>query len=132
MHAFKQVSITILASLTLLGSGCGKDRDDNRYESPKTVEVEANRDGDFVKVRERDTSELRSRLARIDARIDQLRAKGDEASTKLADDLRVRRDQLAVRLDRASGETETTWDAFKRDVGTTYDKLEREVDDALD
>ena len=132
MLTFKHFSIAILSCATLLGSGCGKDRDDNRYESPKTVDVDVNRDGDFVKVRERDTSELRARMARIDNRIAALRAKGDEASTKLADDLRVRRDQLAVRLDKAGDETATTWDAFKRDVSDTYDKLEREVDDALD
>lgn len=131
MQAFKYISITILSSLTLFGSGCGKDRED-RYESPKTVEVEVNRDGDFVKVRERDTSTLRTRLSRIDDRIAELRAKGDEASSKLADDLRVRRDQLAVRLDRAGEETEARWDGFKRDVNDTFDKLEHEIDDALD
>jgi hypothetical protein len=131
MRAFNSISITILSSLTLLGSGCGKDRED-RYETPKPVEVEVRRDGDFVKVRERDTSELRTRLARLDDRIAQLRAKGDEASSKLADDLRVRRDELAVRLDRAGEETETRWDGFKRDVSDAFDKLEREIDDALD
>lgn len=143
MSTFKHLCIPLLSTLVLSSAAC-RDRDDQRT-SYKPVEVETDRDrtvtppavetrdsdDTFVVTRDRDTSELRVRLSRLDDRIAELRARGDEKATELANSLRVRRDQLAARLDRAGDETSSGWDSFKRDVNDTFDKLEDEIDAAF-
>jgi hypothetical protein len=140
MKAFKYV-LPIVAGLAF-SSAC-RDRDSGYEARPKPVEdpveVEVDKkpaqpaDVDIdVNVRERDTSELRARLSRLDDRIAELRARGTEEASQAADALEVRRDEAAAKLDRAGEEAAATWDNFKAGVKQTFDELERDVDDALD
>lgn len=142
MRNFKHLWLPAFAALLLSGAAC-RDRDD-RYESRKPVEVDKDRvdvdvdkdrvettGDDFRRTRDNYSAELRARLSRIDDKIAELRARGDEKSSEAADALRVRRDQLAERLDRAGEQTVTAWDSFKKDVGGAFDELEREIDEAF-
>jgi hypothetical protein len=137
MRTFKPLWLPVISALLLSGAAC-RDRDD-RYESRKPVDVNVDKDrvevrdpdGDFTRKRDSYTAELRARLARIDDRIAELRARGDETASETAESLRVRRDQLAERLDRAGEQTSTAWDSFKQDVGAAFDDVEREVDAAF-
>lgn len=137
MRTFKHLWIPIASTLLLSTAAC-RDRDD-QSPSYKPVEVDVDRDrpaapdtdDTFTATRDRDTSELRVRLSRLDDRIAELRARGDDKATELANSLRVRRDDLAARLDRAGDETASGWDNFKRDVTDTFDKMEDEIDAAF-
>ena len=136
MRNFKHLWLPVLSTIILGGAAC-RDRDDG-YTREKPVEVEkndrvdVNDDGEFVRVRERDNSELRARLSRLDDKIAELRARGSEEASQTADKLKATRDDLAARLDRAGEQTSSSWDAFKKDVGDAFDKAEHEIDDALD
>jgi uncharacterized coiled-coil DUF342 family protein len=140
MKAIKRLWLPIVAGLVLGGSACGKDRDTVESQKPVDVDVSVDKDRgrasiDIDKndeVIERDRAELRARLSRLDERIDALRSRGSEEAAKAADSLRVRRDELAARLDHAGDETSSRWDTFKKDASDAFDKLEHDVDDALD
>lgn len=152
MKAIK-LMLPILSGLALAVTGCKDDKTD-RYESPKPVEVDVDKDRDRVKAdvdvdkdrmkadvdvddndwkvtRDRETAEMKARLSRIDDRIAELRARGDKKSNEAADKLRIERDELSVKLDRAGVETESRWDEFKRDTANAFDKLEDEIDEAF-
>lgn len=142
MKAIKNM-LPILAALALAGAGCKDDKTD-RYESPKPVEVDVDKDKDRVKadidvdddddwkvVRDRETAEMKARLSRIDDRIAELRARGDQKSSEAADKLRTERDELAAKLDRAGEATESRWEEFKKDTRQAFDELEDDIDEAF-
>jgi len=73
----------------------------------------------------------REKLARMDAQIQQLETKADAKSKKVAADLRVRRNQLAAKIDRASDRTAENWNEFKADVDKNFEEIQNELDKAF-
>ena len=95
----------------------------NRDLNQAQRELGAERD-EFVRIN-------REKLATIDARIAELEAKGDAKSKQLAADLKVRRNELSAKIDRAQDRTSANWAEFKADVDRTYEGLKKDIDDAL-
>jgi hypothetical protein len=62
------------------------------------------------------------------------RASGDAKKRieKSIADMKVERDQLEVKLDKAEAVSEKEWDEFKTDVNKGVDKLRKEVREAID
>lgn len=75
---------------------------------------------------------VRERLARLDAKINDLSAKPDAKSKDAAIALRARRDALAVKLETAPSVTAAQWDDWRKDVDQTFGQIEKDADDALD
>ncbi len=92
----------------------------NRDLNQAKGELDAARD-EFVRV-------SREKLAKIDARIGELEAKGDAKSKSAAADLRIRRNELSARLDRAGDRTNANWQELKADLDTGFDKLQADID----
>jgi chromosome segregation ATPase len=137
-------------SIALIGSvGCRKDeaekvkaaeknvaeqREDIRDEQKdvdKQKQELAGAQHDLAQARAEYDRTARERLAKIDAKIAQLEAKGTEASRKAAADLRVRRDQAAAKLNDIGTRTESNWDSFKAEINRDLDQFEKDVDEAL-
>jgi septal ring factor EnvC (AmiA/AmiB activator) len=136
-------------SVALLGSvGCKKDEADKVKAAEKNVDEQRQDIREEQKDVDKQKQELteakidlaqarteyervtRERLAKIDAKIAQLDAKGDEKSKKAAADLRVRRDQAAAKLNDIGNRTEANWGEFKTDVDRDLTQFEKDVDDA--
>src|SRR6266540_1694724 len=113
-------------SIALVGSvGCRKNEADKVKAAEKNVDEQRQDVRDEQKDVEKQKAELgeaqrdlakaradfdrtaRERLNRIDSKIAQLEAKGDEKSRKAAADLRVRRDQASARLNDINTRTES-------------------------
>ncbi len=81
---------------------------------------------------------VRKDLDALDAEINELQAKADketgEAKTalnKAAEDLRTRRKNLQVQLDRSNDVAEKEWDNFQKEVEEGFGKLREDVKLAL-
>lgn len=85
---------------------------------------------ELAQARERYSVAARQRLANLDTKIHELEASTSPAAKDAAAKLRVRRDELAVRLEAIGSQTQAGWDTFKKDVDTSFDKLEKDVNDA--
>lgn len=109
----------------------GKDVASDRTDLTKHETDLDRANADLTRSKDEYVAAGRERLARIDARINELSARTDAKAHEEAQDLKIRRDELARRLDNASARARTDWDAFKKDVNDGFDKLESDVDDAL-
>jgi hypothetical protein len=121
-----------------LTAACDRaDRDDRgTVEVRKPVETPApaptveQRHFDLQAEREKLSREIEERTAQLDARIDELEKRADEKSRDAAALLRAKRDQARAKLGDLETRTEDTWAAFKRDVQSAWDQLERDVREA--
>ena len=95
----------------------------NRDLAQAKTELSAERD-EFVRIN-------REKLASIDARINELEAKGTAKSKQAAADLKVRRNELSAKIDRAQERTSANWAEFKSDVDRTYEQLKADIDAAF-
>jgi septal ring factor EnvC (AmiA/AmiB activator) len=77
-------------------------------------------------------STVKQKLASVDAKIASLDSKTDAKSKERAAELRMRRNEIAAKLDRAGDQTAARWNEFTTDIGEGLDKLEKDVDKALD
>lgn len=98
-----------------------------------TDEVDRRVDGEGVKAdlaRTRDefVAESKIRLAKIDQRISELRAKGDAKASAAADSLQTQRDKLQMRMDNASSIADDRWEEFKSDASTMFSDIEADLD----
>ena len=64
----------------------------------------------------------------FDARLVELRGRADAKATVAADELQVKRDRLAVKLDSATTRADGAWDELKTDISNGFSTLEQEVD----
>lgn len=119
-----------------------KSRDEVRDQQKDVIEekkdvAEENKDvakakSDLAQARADFARALNEKIAQLNTKIDQLEAKGDAKSKELAADFRARRDAAKARLNEMANTADDKWDAFKSDVSTGWDKLEKDVNDALD
>ena len=75
-------------------------------------------------------AEMSRQLERIDARIAELEAKGDETSRETAARLREHRDQFAARLERLDNEPPARWEHLKDETSDQMQQLQKEADEA--
>lgn len=97
--------------------------------APARLSAPASRMTDeFVQTRDAFEEDMRRRLDRIDARIDELEGRTDAESRDAAARLSEQREQLTSRLDAIDDQTEASWDRYTSDVSNMLDQLERELD----
>lgn len=145
----------ILSTSLVFGMGCKKKEADTESAAEKVQEAKedvkdeakdvANEKKDVVEEQKdvnaakQDLAMARAdfekavneRITALNTKIDQLEAKGDAKSKELAATFRTRRDEAKTRLATIGEKTEANWDAFKTDVGNSWDQLEKDVDDAM-
>lgn len=103
------------------------EREGTDYGKP----TEATDDATFREERTSLSTEMNDRLARLDAKIRELGARGSEETREAADELRVERDRLAAKVGEIGEHTKRGWDRFATDVKHGFADLERKVDDAF-
>ena len=74
---------------------------------------------------------VKDRLAKLDIKIHELEGKADAKAKDALVSLRARRQELSTRVDGIKDHAAADWDAFTKDVDSTFDKLESDVNDAL-
>jgi chromosome segregation ATPase len=145
----------ILSTSLVFGMGCKKKEADTESAAEKVQEakedikdetkdvVEERKDvmeeqkdvnaakQDLAQARAEFETAVNTRIAALDAKITELEKRGDEKSRQLAADFRTRRDQAKTKLATIGEKTSDTWDAFKADVSSGWDQLEKDVNDAL-
>ncbi len=73
---------------------------------------------------------VHARLEKIDAKLKVLAVKSDAKAKELEQKLKARRDVLASKLDGLATQGAEHWDAFKKDVDSSFDSLDHDLDDA--
>jgi small-conductance mechanosensitive channel len=86
---------------------------------------------DLAQARERYSVAAKQRLANIDTKLQQIESKGDASAKDTAAKLRARREEIASRLNQVGTQAEASWDTYKKDVDDSFDKLDKDVDSAL-
>lgn len=81
----------------------------------------------LTKARETYASAVRVRLAKLDATLAKLGEDKDVASKDALVGLRARREQLVTKIGAMSGTAEPAWDAYMRDLDTTFDAIEHDA-----
>jgi hypothetical protein len=87
---------------------------------------------DLAQARERYGVAAKQRLSNLDAKIHQIEMKSDASAKSTATSLRARRDEIASRLDGVTAQSKANWDGYKKDLDDSFDKLDKDVDKALD
>lgn len=77
-------------------------------------------DDDFTHTRAHFQAQMRDRLARLGARIDEL---GDDASVHL----RAQRDQLALEVEKLDERGEMEWDGVRSELERSFTEVEQEL-----
>ena len=141
-----RLRLTLFLAAGLLAGAChDKDRDAPRDQMNSAAE-QARHAGQSMRAQHRDydksrddladarikyTAAAQQRLAQIDADLAQLKARTDVHARMMYADLKVRRDQLAARLDQVNAAAADTWDDFKKGVDDDFTAVEKSLHDAL-
>lgn len=135
----KQRLIAAAASM-LLAIGCKKDSDEKVEQVDKDYASQrrdvARKEGaqalqDLDEARAAFVRAARAKLQEINVRIEQLEAKADAKSKEHAATLRLRRDELARKVDSAQEHAKGDWEQFEADVDRNLDDLRSEIDSAF-
>jgi hypothetical protein len=126
--------LMLVLILAAAATGC-RERADmdaaDRVVVPKATEATETADEDFEVSRTTYQVQARDRLARIDARLRELSARGEAKAEAAAQELRVQRDRLAAELDRAGDQAKPHWDRFETRMRRAFDDLENRIDAAF-
>ncbi len=136
----KLISILALSGCLLGPAGCKDEQPNSRAETHDQTETHDQAAGrEFEQARRSFVASARHRMAQLDEKIADLRARGaaesEEARGRLdraIDDLKDERADIERRLDRAETESKDGWDRFKTDVSRGIDDLERAYNGLLD
>jgi chromosome segregation ATPase len=135
--------VAVLA-LAAGGAACKSnvEKKADKVEDKQKDVVEARRDvankqrdvqkqqNDLTDARAQYQTAVHDRLAKIDMKLDDLRARTDAASQSAATSLKQRRDDLAMRADQIPAQPGDQFDSFKKNIDDSFDKLEKDIDDA--
>ena len=88
-------------------------------------------DHEYVRVRSNFETTSRERLAKLDARIQELEQSASESAHQTAQELRKDRDELAIRLDSIRQQAKPKWDEFQSSVEDSFQRLENRLDEAV-
>jgi hypothetical protein len=128
-------NLVLVLILAVAAGGCREradvDVETDRVEVRKTTEASETADEDFAHSRQTYQLQARDRLARIDARIRELAARGEVKAEAAAEELRVQRDRLAAELERAGEQAKPQWDRFESSMRRAFDDLEDRLDAAF-
>lgn len=131
-----------LAVATLAVASCN-ERDDypTTTTTTKTTTVKdpvTGREYTFVQ-REEFRRDMDATLVKLDAKVDELRAKAATASAdakvkmeQAADDIEAELNELRAKLNNLGTATEANWNEFRSDVRDGLNDLERRLEDAFD
>jgi BMFP domain-containing protein YqiC len=86
---------------------------------------------EWVNIRSRFEQTSRDRMAKLDARIQELEQSASESAHMTAQELRRDRDELAMRIEQVRDQTKPAWDEFQADVEQSFQRLEKRLDDAV-
>jgi predicted nucleic acid-binding Zn-ribbon protein len=86
---------------------------------------------DLEAARDKYAITVKDRLAKLDIRIHELEQRADAKSKSGLDKLRVRRAELSAKLDTMKDRAAADWNSFTKDADNAFDKLEKDVGDAL-
>ncbi len=86
---------------------------------------------DLAQARDRYALAAKQRLSNFDTKLTQIEAKTDATAKDTAVKLRARRDQIATQLSAIGAQSQQDWDAFKKNVDDSFDKLDKDADDAI-
>ncbi len=128
---------SLLIALALAACGDGDDRAEKAVErdTPPIPTPEVDRQLapppiDLEYERWRLAQEIDRREKQLDAKIDELERRGDEAARNAAAVLRAKRDQARAQLGEMKDTTRDNWATFEKHVTDAWDQLERDVTDA--
>jgi septal ring factor EnvC (AmiA/AmiB activator) len=144
-----------LISAALMGGACKQDpseraadqvrksveevqeqREDLREERKDVLKEQrelAKAEGELAQARANYIVTTRERLARMDARINDLELRSDLKAKDAAVGLRARRDMLATKLDAASNRIDAAdWDDLRGDLDDTFKQIEKDIERAFD
>ncbi len=149
---------TSLFSLSLLTAGACKKRDaDRASDDMKQAQDDINKEGkalgktvekadesvakdqakldsakaDWEKAAADYGTAVHARLEKLDAKLNVLAAKADAKSREAEQKIKERRDVLASKLDGLATQGTEHWDAFKKDVDSSFDSLEHDLNAAI-
>jgi len=122
--------VVVLISM-LLATAC-RDRSDRTDRSTGYSKTSETASDDFAHTRSTYSQHINERLARLDARIHELAAKGTEKAKQAADEFRAERDRLAPKVDQIGKQAREGWDSFESELSRGFDNLERKLDAAFD
>ncbi len=86
---------------------------------------------DLTAARDKYSITVNDRLAKIDIKLKELSTKTDANATAAATALNSRRTEIATKVGGIKDHAAADWDAFTKDVDTSFDKLESDISDAL-
>jgi hypothetical protein len=128
-----------LAIATLAVASCN-ERDDYPTTTTKTTTVKdaTGREYTFVQ-REEFRRDLDATLVKLDARVDELRAKAATATADgkakmeaIANDAEAELAEIRTKLSDLGSATEASWNDFRNDLRNAASDLERRLEDAFD
>jgi hypothetical protein len=125
---------SIVTATFLVSAGCKKTESrDKASESVKAAaeDVKDLAETELAAARTLFEATAKDRYAKLEARIAELDAKADAKSKETAAALRARRDQLKTDLNKIGTQSSSVWNNFKNNVNSTFDTLEKDVDNAL-
>jgi hypothetical protein len=85
---------------------------------------------DLNKARADFSTAVKTRLDKIDTKINELAARTDVKSKDALATLKQRRADLQAKLDGMGNQAADRWDDFKKDVDKSFDSLENDLDNA--
>jgi len=148
---------TFLLSMGLLaGTGCNKhdtdksgsemkkareDVDDKAKDLAKTEDKSNNAvakdqaklddaKADLTKARVDFSAAMKARVDKIDSKINELANRTDVKAKDSLASLKQRRADLQAKLDAMSNQSADHWDNFKKDVDSSFESLEKDLDNA--
>jgi predicted nucleic acid-binding Zn-ribbon protein len=86
---------------------------------------------DLAAARDKYSITVKDRLSKLDIRIHELENRTDAKSKDALDKLRTRRTELSTKIDAMNDRAAADWDAFTKDVDSTFDTIEKDVGNAL-
>jgi hypothetical protein len=121
------LKLALLVS-ALLAVGCRDRAEDPDRGYSKTSETARD---DFEQTRQTYSVHINDRLQRLDQRIRELAARGNEEAREAADRLRIERDRLAPKVNEIGRQAKVGWDKFESELSQGVDALERKLDAAF-
>jgi len=96
-------------------------------ESTTTTTTTVTTDPEFARTRDEFVATSKVRLRQLGDEIEKLSMRTDQEAKEAAARLRVKRDQLSARVERAENYTKANWKQFESDVSRAFDDLERDI-----
>jgi chromosome segregation ATPase len=128
-----------MLSLVAAGGACKKDSSkdtDKAAESVRKNVEDVTEQKQDIRDEQKDITKEQQDVVKQQGELNQqlaeLDAKTDAKSKEMASNLRLRRDELKMKLDRVDTAAAATWNDFTKDVDGSFDKIEHDLNDALD